>query len=311
MHHIIFTSLAKTLTAGSGYGIAATTPDCPRLAMEEVTKLAGYSEIYPASHSSKDQNPVNYFFVKQSGFHILGRLSAAPNDYSGRSNYLGQFYIFGAESLPECGPAKLLKSLPFIDKFEGEARFLPPTSLPIIPKTGPIVCKSWQQWMGNAGWAGAAADQIMSGSQINILYATTCRGQETLNVLAELFTLLPKSFKWQTTFSTHVEGFPKGTATKIRMLQNGDQKTQDFQKLPNLFDLIIMDADERAGNSGRDGFDDAGHIDANTSWCRRVSANSAVDHDEAATVVGGFDETAEARKLAAVVSPLVLGVVLR
>jgi hypothetical protein len=237
MHQIIFTSLPKTLTGGSGYGIAAATPDCPRLALEEVTKLAGYSEIYPASHPSKDQNPINYFFVKQSGFYILGRLSSAPNDYSGRFNYLGQFYIFGAESLPDCGPAELLKSLPFIDRFEGEARYLTPTSLPIIPKKGPIVCKSWQQWMGNAGWAGAAADQIMSGSQINILYATECRGQEALNLLAELFTLLPKPSIWQTTFATHVEGFPKGTATRIRMLQNGDRKTQDFQKLSNLFDM--------------------------------------------------------------------------
>ena len=237
MYHIIFTSLAKTLTGGSGYGIAAATPDCPRLAMEEVTKLAGYSEIYPASHASKDQNPVNYFFVKQSGFHILGRLSAAPNDYSGRSNYLGQFFILGADNLPECGPAALLKALPFIDRFEGQARYLPATSLLNLPNAAPVICASWQRWTGDSGWAGVVADQIQSGSQINILYGQACRGLESLNLLGDIFSLLPKSSKWQTTFSTHVEGFPKGSATKIRMLQEGDSKTQDFQKQPHLFDL--------------------------------------------------------------------------
>jgi hypothetical protein len=237
MHQIIFTSLPKTLTGGSGYGIVAATADCPRLALEEVTKLAGYSEIYPASHPSKDQNPVNYFFVKQSGFHILGRLSSAPNDYSGRSNYLGQFFILGADNLPDCGPAALLKVLPFIDRFEGEARYLPAASLPYLPGATPAVCTSWQRWTGDAGWAGAVADQIQTGSQVNILYGQACRGSETLNLLTELFSLLPKLSRWQTTFSTHVEGFPKGTATKIRMLQEGDNKTQDFLKQPHLFDL--------------------------------------------------------------------------
>ncbi len=236
-HQLIFTSLEKTLLGGSGYGIAAQTPHLPRVLAEELSKLAGYVEIYPARDANRQWNPFNYFFWKVSQWYVLGRLSSAENDYSGRFNFLGEFFCLESSELPEAGPAALLQALPFHESFQGPARMLGPCNLPTIQPPASLVCKQWADASGDAGWGGAFAKKLKNEPTVWVLYDRTLHGEKSLALVAEAMALLDPADRWSTTFSTHVEGFPKGNQVHLRMLQQGADQTRDFKAHLDCFDL--------------------------------------------------------------------------
>jgi len=236
-HQIIFTSLPRTLRGGSGYGIAAQTANVPNVLSEEITKLAGYVEIYPGKDPNRRFNPVNYLFYKFNSWYILGRIISAENDYSGRFNYLGQFFVLEQNEIQDCGPAAILKDLPFIESFEGEARILQPFSMPRGFAPNSTVCKAWESVTGDAGWGGLVAERIRSNQSAPILYDKTLHGVKALALLAESLNLLSPAERWGATFSTHVEGFPKGNQVRIRMLQQGGELTREFKNNSAIIDL--------------------------------------------------------------------------
>lgn len=236
-HQILFTSLPRTLRGGSGYGIAAQTPNVPNVVSEEITKLAGYVEIYPGKDPNRRFNPINYFFYKFNSWYILGRIISAENDYSGRFNYLGQFFVLEQNELQECGPAAILKDLPFIDAFQGEARTLPPFVMPRCIASNSSICKSWEAATGDAGWGGFLAEKIRANQTNPILYDKSLHGTKALALIAESLNLLSPAERWGTTFSTHVEGFPKGNQVRVRMLQQGGDLTREWKSNSATLDL--------------------------------------------------------------------------
>ena len=229
--------MPRTLRGGSGYGIAAQTPNVPNVVSEEITKLAGYVEIYPGKDPNRIFNPINYFFYKFNSWYILGRIISAENDYSGRFNYLGQFFVLEQNELQECGPAAILKDLPFIDTFQGEARTLPPFMMPRCVASNSSICKSWEAATGDAGWGGFLAEKIRANQTNPILYDKSLHGTKALALIAESLNLLSPAERWGTTFSTHVEGFPKGNQVRVRMLQQGGDLTREFKSNPGTLDL--------------------------------------------------------------------------
>lgn len=236
-HYMIFTSMERTLIGGSGYGIAAQTQHFPRLLSEELTRLAGYTEIFPSSNPASRFNPFNYFHVQLSQWHVVGLIRHTENDYSGRSNYICHFLALGGDELPEAGPVALLQNFPVSDKFKGEARVLAPISLPKTSNLGPSVCRLWKESSGDAGWAGVLAQKLMDRHNVNILYGNNLHGNQALAILAEAFALMPVEDRWSVTFSTHVEGFPKGNAVRLAMLQDGASMSRDFKAQSDCWNL--------------------------------------------------------------------------
>lgn len=236
-HYMIFTSMERTLIGGSGYGIAAQTQHFPRLLSEELTRLAGYTEIFPSSNPASRFNPFNYFHVQLSQWHVVGLIRHTENDYSGRSNYICHFLALGGDELPEAGPVALLQNFPVSEKFKGEARVLAPISLPKTSNLGPSVCRLWKESSGDAGWAGVLAQKLMDRHNVNILYGNNLHGNQALAILAEAFALMPVEDRWAVTFSTHVEGFPKGNAVRLAMLQDGASMSRDFKAQSDCWNL--------------------------------------------------------------------------
>jgi len=238
-HQLIFTSLPRTLIGGSGYGIAAHTPNLPKILVEEITRLAGYTEIYTGANPDKTWNPINYFHTKVGNWHILGRISHAENDYSGRSNYLGQFLVLEPSELAACGPVSLLLHFPFLRKFEGEARLLLPCVLPRVALSASKECHLWTESTGDAGWAGVLADRMRTNQPAFMLYGKALHGTKSLALLGEALALLPSEEQWGITFCTHQDGFPKANTTRVRLLQEGGPGTRDFRALADCLDLTL------------------------------------------------------------------------
>ena len=240
-HHLIFTSMERTLKGGSGYGIAAQTSGIPSVLSDELTKIAAYVEIYPGGDPNRRFNPINYFFYRFNSWYILGRLSSANNDYSGRSNYLGEFFALEQSELQDCGPVSLLLELPFLEAFQGEARQLPFCVIPRLGDKGPGICKNWADITGDPGWGGVLAEKFQTNQPTMVLYDKALQGRNSLALIAESLNLLSPGERWSITFSTHVEGFPKGNQMRLRMLQQGGKQTREFKGNSLCMDLTKKD----------------------------------------------------------------------
>ena len=240
-HHLIFTSMERTLKGGSGYGIAAQTSGIPSVLSDELTKIAAYVEIYPGGDPNRRFNPINYFFYRFNSWYILGRLSSANNDYSGRSNYLGEFFALEQSELQDCGPVSLLLELPFLEAFQGEARQLPFCVIPRIGDKGPGICNQWANITGDPGWGGVLAEKFQTNQPTMVLYDKALQGRNSLALIAESLNFLSPGERWSITFSTHVEGFPKGNQMRLRMLQQGGKQTREFKGNSLCMDLTKKD----------------------------------------------------------------------
>jgi hypothetical protein len=236
-HQLIFTSMRRTLIGGSGYGIAAQTPNFPKVLAEELARHSGYTEIYPASGPNRAFNPINYLHQKAGNWHILGRISHADNDYSGRSNYLAQYFVLEPSELSACGPVALLQHLPFLEKFEGDSRILAPSQLPQLPASKPKPCAAWRKVVGDAGWSGELADRLTTSQPVALLYGKNLHGSNAMDLVGETLALLAPADQWKITFCTHLEGYPKASSCRLKMLQEGCPTARDFRQRPECWDL--------------------------------------------------------------------------
>lgn len=236
-HQLIFTSMRRTLIGGSGYGIAAQTPNFPKVLAEELARHSGYSEVYPPSDPNRAFNPVNYLHHKSGNWHILGRICHTENDYSGRSNYLAHYFVLEPAELAPCGPVALLQALPFLDKFEGDSRIIPAIQLPKLAASKPKPCAAWRKATGDAGWGEALAKSISTGQPVGLLYGKTLHGPKALELVGETLALLPPADQWKISFCTHLEGYPKASSCRLKMLQEGCPTARDFRQHPHTWDL--------------------------------------------------------------------------
>jgi hypothetical protein len=236
-HQLIFTSMRRTLIGGSGYGIAAQTPNFPKVLAEELARQSGYSEIYPASDPNRAFNPVNYLHQKAGNWHILGRICHTDNDYSGRSNYLAHYFVLEPSELAPCGPVALLQALPFLDKFEGDSRIIPAIQLPKLAASKPKPCAAWRKATGDAGWGGVLAESLSTGQPVGLLYGKNLHGPKALELVGETLALLVPADQWKISFCTHLEGYPKATSCRLKMLQEGCPTARDFRQRTDSWDL--------------------------------------------------------------------------
>jgi len=228
-HHIIFTSTFSALSGESGFGILAESPNVPKYLSDEITQVAANKEIFAIKDPNRNLNSVNFFFYIFDKWYVLGKIKSTSNDHRGSFNYLGQFFALDIFELQDCGPVAILGVLPFVKSFEGEPRILPPCVIPIVPNPAKEICHQWASVTGDAGWGGALAESLQLDQTSIVLYDNALPGSKCLDLIGESLSLLSPENRWNVTFSTHGDWFPRVNLVKLRMLQQGSDLSNQFK----------------------------------------------------------------------------------
>ncbi|MDR2441361.1 MAG: hypothetical protein LBE12_18525 [Planctomycetaceae bacterium] len=199
----ISTSSLRCLDGNSGFGVVAQTTGMALNVSRDVSMLSGYKHYFSAGDV---QNPVVFMHVvRRSGGmdrHIVSRVADCGNDYSGRTNRIAHHLIIEELDLPHlsCGPTAIL-SQPnlFLTQWNDKPQELPAGRVLPNPEIYVQKCTAWEQCCGDAGWGGVVAERVEKGDPVSVIFNP---GKNILPLLAEVFTLLPSSVRWKTTFST-------------------------------------------------------------------------------------------------------------
>jgi hypothetical protein len=233
-HELVYTSAPKGLKPGSrGFSTVAQTRHTPGVLAESLEALSGYKFAFPMGSSQERLNPVAYsHFILSSGgiaHHVLSRVSAAPPDYTGRSNKLAHHLVLTpaeAAQLP-CGPAAHMKQPDFFKtSWSGEPHWIEaPRSLKACEATT-SVCSQWKKTTGDAGWAGKLAEEWQSNLSSPLILVFP-EGLDVLPLVEESLSLLPPADRWRLTFSTYFTSLPAGVREcSLRCILAGSEEHQ-------------------------------------------------------------------------------------
>lgn len=225
---LVITSLEKTLSGGSGYGLAGASPGIPEPVRKKVLSLAGFGFVRCTP------SPVNWVNLKietlTGSISLIGRISEAPNDYSGRDNFIAHLLLIQPGELASFHPGQILEKFPWITSWNGPARSLDAPKLPIGLPSYPITPSTWEEITGDRGFAGYPWDCQELGTRF--LFSHDKLDPNKLSgLLIESLSMAPPQRAWSLTFSTHAEDFPEahkctlvGTHAASRMAQKWDQE---------------------------------------------------------------------------------------
>jgi hypothetical protein len=220
---LCYTSAPRGLKPGStGFCTVAATAGLPEVVAGKLEMLSGYKELFPPNDPRFGSNPVLWSHVRLSAqgrsYHVLSRVSAAPPDYTGRTNKFAHHVALEESELPPSGPAALMLRPGFLHAaWDGQVRHLPPrTGLPPADLP-PVGCPRWQELTGDGNWAGAlVADFLREPSRP--VYLVYPLGVDLLPLLVEALALLPPEKRWEVTFSTFHRVAPAGISCAWRGL---------------------------------------------------------------------------------------------
>lgn len=226
-HELIYTSAPKGLKPGSkaGFTVVAMTTGMPAALAERLESLSGYRQVYPLGDVRFDENPVSHarFRVTIGGkvYDVVSRVSAAPADYSGRSNKLAHHVVLDSTEQPEAGPAWVMRQPDMMEtRWEGEPRQLPRGRS--VPKgtSAPRPCEAWRQACGDAGWAGVIGEAFLLGPEKTFVVVYQ-PGVDPLALVDEALALLPRELRWAVTFNTYFTDLPAGLTCTWRFCLAG------------------------------------------------------------------------------------------
>ena len=85
----------------------------------------------------------------------------------------------------------------------------------------PKVCKTWERFTGDAGWAGVLAETAITvpARSAIVIYEP---GTDVLALFAEAMLLLPEKYRWRVSFSTYASSVPPGETCLWRGLTKSD-----------------------------------------------------------------------------------------
>lgn len=219
IQELVYTSAARGLKPGSsGFCTVASTPGMALNLAQFLESLSGYRHLHTPGTTAAAANPVVHSYLRTriggKPFAVLSRICDAGLDYSERSNKLAHHLAMDTPSHP-AGPAWLLEDgRLFLQEWSGEARRLPPRSLP-SGQLPPQVCHAWQRLTGDAGWASALLDSLSRNRPIHVVVPV---GTDVLLLVREAQSLLPEQERWQATFSTWYTKLPAGVECLWRFL---------------------------------------------------------------------------------------------
>ncbi len=233
---IVITSLEKTLTGGSGYGLAGASPNIPDPVRKRILSLAGYGFV------RRSPSPVNWVGLRwetSSGpIGVLGRIAEAPNDYSGRDNFIAHFLLMQASETAAYHPGQILDRFAWITTWSGPARLLDPPRLPTGVPAYPFSPSPWEKAAGDRGFAGCAWDCLDAGKKLLFTHDQLDANQLKALVV-ETLSMAPVPRAWNLGFATHAEDYPEaqrcallGTHGQSRLAQKWDLDGVPHLNLP-------------------------------------------------------------------------------
>ena len=127
-YQLVYTSAAKLLDAGrSGFGTVARSKSINSLVVSTIERASQFANL-----RGLDRNRVIFVHRRvtagSSRFHVLTRIVDAGVDYTGRTNHIAHHLIVTQEEANKaaaCGvtPADVLRQYPWLDRWDGSARF--------------------------------------------------------------------------------------------------------------------------------------------------------------------------------------------
>ena len=225
IQEIVYTSAPKGLRRGShGFCTVVSSAGMDVSLAERLESMSGYRYAFPLSDPAFDQNPVNYAHVttRLAGrtLHVLSRIAAAGQDYSGRTNKLAHHIVVDESGRHPVGPARILDHPDnMVAQWDGRVRTQPPRSL--VPPVPPKTCRAetWRALSGDEGWAGSVAEQLLSGRAAVVVIFPA--GADTLALVREVLDVVPAENRWNITFSTYFTRLLAGTECQLRFVLDG------------------------------------------------------------------------------------------
>ena len=203
---LVFTSAPQGLTPGrSGFCTVARHREIPE---RLVTLLEGLGT--PNGNSSTAVFTFRRLDAAGQSWYILSRFTAGGLDYTQRDNRLAQHLIFTEEEAAALPPPADVASRwhGWIEKWDGEPRWLDPIKLQLKAGRPLIPCSYWRKLTGT----GAKAAWLIAGeSASNISLINAKDTDELLQLFAEASALLGRA-SWSANFTTQAsitgaEGF--------------------------------------------------------------------------------------------------------
>jgi hypothetical protein len=229
---LLFTSAVQGLKSGSqGYCTVQCTQAMPGPLAERLEALSAYRPIYPSQSEQAKLNPVNvaYWRIRAVGktFPVLSRIADYGLDYSQRTNKLAHHLVLEPSELSVAGPAAIAASgSAFVTHWNQKVESIQqPRRLPVAASSMGV-CRHWQTVMGDAGWAGVVAEEIIK-DQKQPIFLIFEPGQEVLPLIVEVQSLLPASLRWKSTFSTYLTYLPPEAECQIRCLLKGSKEAHE------------------------------------------------------------------------------------
>lgn len=206
---IVITSVPRGVKLGrTGFQVAMQTAGMRDDVAAILEKMAGYR------HVASGASPVCYFHRQArtviGPIHVVGRIVDAGVDFSNRSNKLAHMVVLEATDLGQVvgsSPATMLAAIEgrlATSWTGGPEERQTPFSLAGIPQTIPAPCATWQQVMGDAGWAGVLAERAIHNQPTLIIgrdpSPASCR--QLLMLFQEALAVVPQAKRWAITFDT-------------------------------------------------------------------------------------------------------------
>ena len=229
---LLFTSAVQGLKSGSqGYCTVQCTQTMPGPLAERLEALSAYRPIYPSQSEQAKLNPVNvaYWRIRAVGktFPVLSRIADYGLDYSQRTNKLAHHLVIEPSEMSVAGPAAIAAAgSAFVTQWNQKVESIQqPRRLPVAASSMGV-CRHWQTVMGDAGWAGVVAEEIIK-DQKQPIFLIFEPGQEVLPLIVEVQSLLPAALRWKSTFSTYLTYLPPEAECQIRCLLKGSKEAHE------------------------------------------------------------------------------------
>ena len=242
MFELVNTSLPNGLIPGThGFATVAMTrslADNLRRRLEDLSTYVHKTSAHDATYDTL--NPVAWsHLILPRGEHVLGRVAAAPFDYTGRTNRLARLVcLTAAEAKTDNAAETLLReNAYFTTPWEGEARWLEPDTALTARFGAPSArasrkSQAWIEAFGEsdgsryaAGFAALLRDAIrQNGRPLAFVSSQQSDpdGRRALAFIADLIALLPDDLRPNATFSTYPCAIPIGIKCAIRVLRKDD-----------------------------------------------------------------------------------------
>ena len=242
MFELVNTSLPNGLLPGThGFATVAMTRGLADNLRRRLEDLSAYVHKVSAHDATYDTlNPVAWsHLILPRGEHVLGRVAAAPFDYTGRTNRLARLVCLATAEAKSFNAAETLlrENAYFSAPWEGEARWLEPDAA-LTARFGAASARAsrksqaWIDAFGEtdgsryaASFAALLRDSIRQNSK-PLVFVTSQQsdpdGRRALAFIADLIALLPEDLQPSATFSTYPCAIPIGVKCAIRVLRKDD-----------------------------------------------------------------------------------------